>query len=35
MKLIGVEFGRVSLLVDLLDLGTRTGIYRLSAISRG
>ena len=27
MKLIGVDFGRVSLLVDLVDLGTRTGLY--------
>jgi hypothetical protein len=27
MKVIGVEYGRVSLLVDLLELGTRTGIY--------
>src|SRR5262245_47019539 len=27
MKLIGVEFGRVSLLVDLVDIGTRRGLY--------
>jgi hypothetical protein len=27
MKVIGVEYGRVSLLVDLLELGTRAGIY--------
>ena len=27
MKVIGIEYGRVSLLVDLLDLGTRTGIH--------
>jgi hypothetical protein len=27
MKVVGIEFGRVSLLVDLLDLGTRSGIY--------
>jgi hypothetical protein len=27
MKVIGIEYGRVSLLVDLLDLGTRTGVY--------
>jgi hypothetical protein len=27
MKVVGVEFGRVSLLVDLVDLGTRAGIY--------
>lgn len=27
MKLIGIEFGRVSLLADLVDLGRRTGIH--------
>ena len=27
MKVIGIEFGRVSLLVDLVDLGRRTGLY--------
>lgn len=27
MKVIGIEYGRVSLLVDLLELGTRAGIY--------
>jgi hypothetical protein len=27
MKVIGIEYGRVWLLVDLLDLGTRTGVY--------
>jgi hypothetical protein len=27
MKVIGIEYGRVSLLVDLVELGTHTGIY--------
>lgn len=27
MKVVGIEFGRVSLLVDLVDLGRRTGLY--------
>jgi hypothetical protein len=33
MKVIGIEYGRVSLLVDLVDLGTRTGVYLPEATS--
>jgi hypothetical protein len=32
MKLIGAEFGRLTMLVDAIDLGTRAGIYLPEAV---